>query len=226
MFDINSSALILLAEACVILLTALIIVVWLQIKSKKKRRNAVEQLVSQFKVRSKTRVEETEVFLQQVYDLNDAELAATSKTLELQERLFLQKMVDILIRSDVDQITSLDTSIMGLIDTYKNLKPPRVEVTPEAETVNTDDNLELLRTENAALTEELKMMREKMTGILSEFGDMFGGFKADSPDGSSNTDKVIGTSDRSDSQDSLNAPDEIDLSETESDNVGKKTDLP
>ena len=226
MFDINSLVVVLLAEACIILLTILLTVVWFQIKSQKKLKNAVEQLVSQFKVRSKTRTEETEGFLQAVYDLNDAELSATSKKLELQERLFLQKMVDILMKSDVDQITSLDTSIIDLINVYKNLKPPRVEVTSEAESVNTADNLELLRTENVTLTKELTMMREKMTGILSEFGDMFGGFKADSLEGSSNAGKVVGVSDRANRQDSLNAPDEKDLSETESDNEGKKTNLP
>jgi len=219
MSDINSLALILLAEACFILLTTLLILVWLQIKSQKKRRSAVEQLVSQIKVRSKTRIEETEVFLQQVYDLNGAKLSASSKMLELQERLFLQKVIDILISSDVEKITSLDKSIIVLIDAYKNLKPTEIDLATKAGTENSANDLEALRAENATLNEELKTLREKMTGVLSEFGDMFGGFKSDSPNSSSNADKVVTVNDTTQGQDSLNATTEIDHNEIKSDEV-------
>jgi hypothetical protein len=226
MFDVNSLTLILLAEACVILLITLLVVVWLQIKSKNKHRKAVVQLVSQIKIRSKTRVEETEAFLRLAYGLSDTELSVTSKTIDLQERLFLQKMVDVLIKSDADQITSLDASIIDLIDVYKSLKPTLVESITKEGTENSSDDLEMLRAENATLTEELKTMREKMMRIQSEFGGMFAGLKADSADSSNGVDKVGDPNDPPVGQSDFVASSETDPSKTDSNGAEKKIDLP
>jgi hypothetical protein len=171
MSDMNSLTVILLAEACAILLIALIAVLWFQFRSKSKLRKAVQQLVSQIKTQSKTRTEETGSFLQEFYGQSDEELAVAIADIGKQERRFFQNMVDVLILSDPNKIISLDASVAELIDTYKNLKPKHVEATTESGAVD----LATLRAENETLTVELEITRETMSSMISEFGAMFGG---------------------------------------------------
>jgi preprotein translocase subunit YajC len=191
MSDMNSLTMILLTEASVILLVALIVVLWLQIKSKNKQRKAVEQLVSQIKKQSKTRTEETGSFLQEVYDLSDTELTVAVKEIDKQERRFFQKLVDVLSRSEPSQITSLDASVAELVDTYKSLKPKPVEVmTEQGEAGSNAEDLEELRAKNETLTEELKITRETMAGMIAEFGNMFGGGEDNDLDSGDVADRV------------------------------------
>jgi preprotein translocase subunit YajC len=175
MSDMNSLTVFLLAEVCVILLIALIAVLFLQIKSKRKKRKAIQQLVSQIKTQSKTRTEETGSFLQEFYDLSDMELTIAVAAIDKQERRFFQKLVDTLSRSDASQITSFDATVAELIDTYKSLKPKQVDATTKVGADDNTEDLNSLRAENATLAEELKITRETMSSVISEFGSMFGG---------------------------------------------------
>jgi hypothetical protein len=177
MFDMSSLTVILLAEACFILLIALIAVLFLQIRSKRKKRKAIEQLVSQIKTQSKARTEETGSFLQEFYNLSDTELATAVAAIDKQERRFFQKLVNTLSRSDASQITSFDATVAELIDTYKSLKPKQVDTTSKAGADDNTDDLNKLRAENATLAEELKITRKTMASVISEFGSMFGGGK-------------------------------------------------
>jgi hypothetical protein len=175
--DMNSLTVILLAEACIILLISLIAVLWIQIRSKSKQRQAVKQLVSQIKTQSKARSEETKSFLHEVYDLSDKELAVAVAAIDKQEKFFFQKLIDTLNFSDISQITTLDSTVVKLIDTYKSLRPKQVEASAKAGADNNTDDLNTLRVENATLAEELKITRETMASVISEFGSMFGGGK-------------------------------------------------
>ncbi len=188
--DMNSLTVILLAEACVILLIALIAVLWMQIRSKSKQRQAVKQLVSQIKTQSKARTEETGSFLQEFYDLSDMELAIAVAAIDKQERRFFQKLVDTLSRSEASQITSFDATVAELIDTYKSLKPKQVDATTKVGSDYNAEDLNSLRAENATLAEELKITRETMASVISEFGSMFGGGKDNKLESSDMANKV------------------------------------
>lgn len=190
MSDMNSLTMILLAEACLILLIALVAVLWIQNKSKGKHKKAVEQLISQIKKQSKTRTEETGSFLQEVYDLSDNELTVAVQSIDKQERRFFQKLVDVLTKSDPHQITSLDASVAELVDTYKSLKPKPVEAVGAVDPSDNDD-LELLRVQNTNLKEELKTTQATMAGMIAEFGNMFGGGQDHDLDSSEVADKVV-----------------------------------
>lgn len=228
MSDMNALTMILLAEASVILLVALIVVLWKQIKSKNTERKALEQLVSQVKEQSQTRAEETGSFLQDLYDLSDSELSVAVTTIDKQERQFFQKLVDVLGRSDASQITSLDASVAELVDTYKSLKPKPIEAAAKAgEADNDEDDLEALRAENASLAEELKITRETMSGMISEFGNMFGGGE----DNDLDSNEVVGrvsSSTRSvtpaDDETAVDVPSEKKGSETDTNKTEKKVD--
>jgi len=219
MSDTNSLAMILLAEASIILLIALIVVLWLQIKSRNKQSKAVEQLVSQIKEQLKTRTDETESFLKEFYGLSNSELTVATKAICTQEKLLLQNIVDALIRSEYSQITNLDTSVNDLVNTYKNLIPKPVEAMTDdleegLEVENNSNNLDVLRAENEALTEELGAMHEKILSITSEFSGMFGGVKKDDLGTSDGIDKIDSRSDSDKVDGDLDEPSEKDISDT------------
>jgi lipopolysaccharide export LptBFGC system permease protein LptF len=222
MSDMSSLMIILLAEACVILLVTLIVVLWHQIKSKNKQRKAVEQLVSQIKKQSKTRTEETGSFLQEAYDLSDTELTVAVKAIDKQERRFFQKLVDVLSRSEPGQITALDASVAELVDTYKSLKLKPVEaITKPSKADDNTDDLETLRAENASLTEELKITRETMSGMISEFGNMFGGGEDNDLDSNEVANRFATSVANPEGGEAVDAPSEENTSE-----AVKKVDLP
>ena len=168
---------ILLVETCVILFVTLVIMLWLQIKAKGQHKKAVSQLVSQIKQQSKTRTEETGSFLQESYELTDTELTTAVKEIDKQERKFFQKLVDILAHSDTGQITSLDASVAELIDTYKSLKPKPIEIGNSEQAEQDATEIEVLKSNNETLAEELKVTKETMSNMIKEFGCMFGGGK-------------------------------------------------
>ncbi len=227
MSDMNSLTLILLAEASFILLVTLIVVLWLQIKAKSKQKKAVEQLVSQIKKQSQARTEETGSFLQEAYDLSDTELTVAVKNIDKQERRFFQKLVDVLSRSEPSQITSLDASVAELVDTYKSLKPkPIEEVAKPGEADNSADDLEALRTENANLTEELKITRETMSGMISEFGNMFGGGEDNDLDSSEVADRFAAPVTEPEGEVVVDALSGENNNETGADETDKKVDSP
>ncbi len=162
----------------------------LQIRSKRKKRKASQQLVSQIKTQSKARTEETGSFLQEFYDLSDMELAIAVAAIDKQERRFFQKLVDTLSRSEASQITSFDATVAELIDTYKSLKPKQVDATNKVGSDYNAEDLNSLRAENATLAEELKITRETMASVISEFGSMFGGGKDNKLESSDMANKV------------------------------------
>ena len=162
----------------------------LQIRSKRKKRKASQQLVSQIKTQSEARTEETGSFLQEFYDLSDMELAIAVAAIDKQERRFFQKLVDTLSRSEASQITSFDATVAELIDTYKSLKPKQVDATNKVGSDYNAEDLNSLRAENATLAEELKITRETMASVISEFGSMFGGGKDNKLESSDMANKV------------------------------------
>jgi uncharacterized protein YjbI with pentapeptide repeats len=184
--DMNSLTMTLLAETSVILLIALIVLLWLQIRSKNKQRKAVEQLVFQIKEQSKSRSEETGSFLQENYGLSNDELTVAAKTIDKQERLLFQKLVNALSQSDASEITSLDTSVYVLVDAYKSLTSKPVEA------INNEraDDLGSLNAKNSALTDELRVLRETVSNMSSEFQNMFGGGNKDDSDSGDLKDNV------------------------------------
>ncbi len=214
MSDMNSLTVFLLAEACVILLIALIAVLFLQIRSKRKKSKAIQQLVSQIKTQSKARTEETGSFLQEFYDLSDMELAIAVAAIDKQERRFFQKLVDTLSRSEASQITSFDATVAELIDTYKSLKPKQVDATTKVGSDYNAEDLNSLRAENATLAEELKITRETMASVISEFGSMFGGGKDNKLESSDMANKVAISSTPPEGDNTEVPPNKANISET------------
>jgi lipopolysaccharide export LptBFGC system permease protein LptF len=222
MSDMNSLTMIFLAETSVILLVALIVVLWLHSRSKNKQRKAVEQLVFQIKKQSKSRSEETGSFLQEIYGLRDDDLTVAAKTIDKQERLLFQKLVDALSQSDASEITSLDTSVYVLVDAYKSLTPKPVE------TINNEgaDDVGTLSAKNAALTEELRALRETISSMSSEFRNLFGGGPDNDLDSDDVMDKVATADAAPEGEETVGTLNEEDVSGATSNETEKKVDAP
>jgi lipopolysaccharide export LptBFGC system permease protein LptF len=222
MSDMNSLTMIFLAETSVILLVALIVVLWLHSRSKNKQRKAVEQLVFQIKKQSKSRSEETGSFLQEIYGLRDDDLTVAAKTIDKQERLLFQKLVDALSQSDASEITSLDTSVYVLINAYKSLTPKPVEA------INNEgaDDVGTLSAKNAALTEELRALRETISSMSSEFRNLFGGGPDNDLDSDDVMDKVATADAAPEGEETVGTLNEEDVSGATSNETEKKVDAP
>ncbi len=179
MIEVSAIVLILLAEGFVLALLAVAVLIVLIMRARSRRRKAIEQLADQLRKQSEVRRAETGSFLQQIYELEDAELKKAVNEIDKQEKLFFQKIIEIFYNDNMTLVPTLDAALAQLIDTYKSLKPKeRVqEVAPdntveieELKTANED-----LKKSNAQLTEELAITKKTMDSMISEFGNMFAG---------------------------------------------------
>ena len=180
MIEVSAILFILVAEGFFLLLLLVGLLLFLMARARKKRIKAVMQLSDQLKQQSQVRHEQTGSFLQEIYQLEEAELTKAVNEIDKQEKLFFQKIVDIFYHNNLSQVPTLDASLAQLIDTYKSLKPkerPVVEQSPEAvkEMKELKEANSKLQKSNAQLTEELAITKKTMDSMISEFGNMFGG---------------------------------------------------
>jgi len=177
MISINAAIFILLVESLFVLLIALVLVIVLGIRRKRKKRMAVAKIVAQIKKQSEVRTQETGSFLQDIYQLEDAELKKAVATIDKSEKELFQKLIESYLTENPDLISSMDAAIAGLIDTYKELKPKEqiIEKGDEEKEKVLSAEVEKLRTENGKLKEELGITKQTMGNMIAEFGNMFGG---------------------------------------------------
>jgi hypothetical protein len=142
-----------------------------------KKRKAVAQLVKQVKKQSEVRMQETGSFLQDIYQLEDEDLKEAVQAIDKSEKVFYQKLINSYLSNDPDLVTSMDASVAGLIDVYKDLKPKAQEVdtSSEEEMEQLSEEVEKLRQENEKLKAEVEGTKTAMDNMVGEFGNMFGG---------------------------------------------------
>lgn len=177
MIEINAALFILIVEALAILLVVMVIIMVVAFRRRRKRHQAIAQLVMQIKKQSEVRTQETGSFLQEIYQLEDDELKKAVETIDKSEKVFFQKLIDSYLTYNPELITSMDASVAGLIDVYKEMKPKVQEVDKSAkvEREQLHQEVEKLRQENDKLKEELGITKTTMGNMISEFGSMFGG---------------------------------------------------
>jgi hypothetical protein len=173
MVEISLAVLALVLEALVIALIALVVLSVILLKRRARDRQAAERLIEQIKHQSQTRLESTGSFLNEKYRFEGEELKKAVKAIDKEEKKFIQTLLQVYLKRDADHLESIDAALAELIDTYKSLSP----VMPEAGAVSEEvqQELESLRKSNETLKEELKITKETMSNMISEFGNMFGG---------------------------------------------------
>ena len=165
MFEVNALLFILLAEGVVILLAVLALLTVLQLRNKRRHRNAVKKLVSQVNHYSEVRMKDTGTFLHDIYQLEDTELRQKVKEIDTREREFIQKIIDIFLLGETILLTTANVAVNELIGPYKKLRP-RVPASIISEGEQSAlMQVETLEVQNEKLSQELKTTREKMANM-------------------------------------------------------------
>ena len=165
MFEVNALLFILLAEGVVILLAVLALLTVLQLRNKRRHRNAVKKLVSQVNHYSEVRMKDTGTFLHDIYQLEDTELRQKVKEIDTREREFIQKIIDIFLLGETILLTTANVAVNELIGPYKKLRP-RVPASIISEGEQSAlMQVETLEVQNEKLSQELKTTRERMANM-------------------------------------------------------------
>jgi len=175
MLEVNAIYFILLVEGFVLLLVLLLVWLLVTLIRRRRKRRDIAELTAAIKGRSSLRRQQTESFLQAVYQLQGEELRTTLVDIDKHETEFFKHLIESLYRGRRAQVTTLDTSLDSLIKAYKCLQP-RVEAAPEEEEAVVEE-IATLRGENEVLRTELSDANNKLGDLISEFGEIFGGGK-------------------------------------------------
>jgi len=165
MFEVDALLFILLAEGVVILLATLILLAVLQVRKKRRYRNAVVKLVSQVNHYSEVRMKDTGTFLNDVYELDDTELRQTAREIDTREREFIQKIINIFVRGETVLLTTVNAAVNELIGPYKNLRPKISAPTVSEGEQSALMQLETLEAQKGKLEQELKITKERMANM-------------------------------------------------------------
>ena len=174
MLEVNAIYFILLVEGFVLLLVLLLVWLLVTLVRRRRKRGDIAKLTAAIKGRSSLRKQQTESFLQAVYQLEGDELRTTLSDIDKHETDFFKHLIESLYRGKRAQISTLDTALDNLIKAYKCLQP-RVEVAPEDEAVV--EEISTLRGENEELRTELSVANNQLVDLITEFGEIFGGGK-------------------------------------------------
>ena len=179
MIEISVIVLSLLTEAYVILLIGVLTWLYFATRKKKRDRNAAVKLVDQIQHQSETRLTTTGSFLQEKYQLEGAELKKAIQSIDRAEKHFFQVVIDMYLKRDPEALGKLDASVAELVSAYKELRPapaPREEIAEHDDTEK-DNQIDQLKKMNEQLAQELSITNKKVTDMIGEFGNMFGGGK-------------------------------------------------
>lgn len=177
MIEVNAAIFFLLNESLLLMVVICVAVIIFVSKKRGRKRKAIAQLVSQIKKQSELRLKETGSFLQETYQLDDKELEKAVQAIDKSEKKLFQKLIDSYLTDDPELIASIDASVAGMIDTYKELKPKQVEIdsTVTGENDALLKQIQELEESNEKLKEELGITKATMSNMIAEFGNMFGG---------------------------------------------------
>lgn len=175
MLEVNAIYFILLLEGFVLLLVLLLVWLLVTLIRRRRKRKNIADLAAAIKGRSAAHRQQTESFLQVVYQLEGDDLRNTLADIDKHESEFFQHLIESLYRGGRAQINTLDRSLDKLIKSYKCMQP-RVEIPPleQAEVV---EEMTTLRGENEMLRNDLSVAQNKVSDLITEFGEIFGGGK-------------------------------------------------
>jgi len=189
----------LLVEGFVALLIVISVYVFILKKQKNKETEAIKKLVEQIKVQSDIRMQKTGSFLSEKYRFEGDELDKAVKTIDQSEKKFMQKLVNVYHKRDIDGLLVMDACVAELIESFKELSPvmPDSKILAEMatgeneQTETVQEEIADLKRLNENLTEELTITKKTMGNMIAEFGNMFGGGKEHELENKKVIEKVI-----------------------------------
>ncbi len=175
MLEVNAIYFVLLLEG--FLLSLVLLLFWLLVTliRRRRKRKSIADLAAAIKGRSAAHRQQTESFLQVIYQLQGDDLRNTLADIDKHETEFFQRLIDCLYRGGRAKIKALDMSLDKLIKSYKCMQP-RVEI-PLLEQPEVVQEMATLRGENDMLRDDLSAAQNKVSDLITEFGEIFGGGK-------------------------------------------------
>ncbi|MBT8433554.1 MAG: hypothetical protein KJN95_02750 [Gammaproteobacteria bacterium] len=175
MLEVNAIYFILLLEGFVLSLVLLLVWLLVTLVRRRRGRKTIADFATAIKGRSAAHRQQTESFLQVVYQLQGDDLRNTLADIDKHETDFFQHLIQCLYRGDKAQIKTLDMSLDKLIKSYKCMQP-KVEI-PPLEQPEVVQEITTLRGENDMLKGDLSIAQNKISDLITEFGEIFGGGK-------------------------------------------------
>lgn len=157
--NIDSALIILLAEALLAVLVVALIAFWFGRRKNQKEQEAVNDLINKLFANGENRAEElTELIKANMAGISDQDLSALLTEISEQERTLYQKIIEIFIKRDCDELVHIDSCIKDMTVSYGKIgNSANVELPPGI----TDENGQPVRIEDYA--EELKAAQERIS---------------------------------------------------------------
>lgn len=173
MIEVNALLFTLLTEAVALLSIILIIMLFLMIKRKNRDRAAAKKLVGHIKSTAEHRLEVIKTHLKNSKGLDADELHSESKKIDRKEKDFFSQIVRLYVKKEAALLQNLDESLDSLLNEYRNLN----DVAENSATDGSDlsQQVEQLIQEKQKLELELSITKHTMSGMMSEFNNMFNG---------------------------------------------------
>lgn len=167
----NSTIVMVMGEALLILFVVCIVMVVLAMKRKASDRKAAELLIKKLKKDRSARREKFRCLLNGKYHYQDDQLDQAVRDLSKSEAELYQEFIDIYLGRDSKRLGKLDQKIEAATEHYFGLELP---VITEAETSEADDSRQITRLEaaNKKLKEELAVSMDTLGRMLSEYSDV------------------------------------------------------
>ena len=180
---------IILAEITLVLLAVVAVISVRALKKRRRDRDAVKTLVISIKANQPSRVEKLAGMLKDSNHLSDDDALNKADELIKKQNKFYQEAIDLYFSRNNEVLSKLDNRLEDLLDQYQGLLKVTTAdnsgVNPEAmEQLSKDiaalsKELEELRTENAALSTQLKAAEQELDQLGREYVSAFNKPKVD-----------------------------------------------
>lgn len=188
MTELPTWQLILLLETLVVLLLVLGGWIFISLRRARRTRAAVDSLVQQIRKQSELRLKETGSFLEENYRLEGEALQQAVEQVDKAEKRFFQRCINLYLKREDERLHSLDAWVADLVGVYKSLRPAD---SGSGADEAMQQQLDALQSSKQKLEEELKITKATMSGMIAEFGNLFGGGRDSALEQSEVVEKVL-----------------------------------
>jgi hypothetical protein len=172
MIEVSSLVALVVVEVIVGLLVLSGLLLLFTLLRKGRIRKAAAHLAERVKTDRVKREERLKTFLEERYQLKDAELEQALHNMIQTEMILYQNVINGFLKDDQLHLQQIDVDVENLVLSYQGLDLPESAVTP-TQSVGGGDDVAKLKEENERLSEELRVTMDTMGRMLNEYSTMF-----------------------------------------------------
>ncbi|MET0048928.1 MAG: hypothetical protein ABW066_14170, partial [Sedimenticola sp.] len=185
MVEMHPLLLLFMAELLFLTTAGMIVMLVMGMIRKKRDRAAARALIERIKSDEERRKQETREILEERYGIDGESLESSMVLIDHGEKFLYQNMINTYLNRDADALQNFAVDYESSVAAYRDLQIPKgkvkvvhKEVEGSAAQEVTEqhlEELEVLRKENARLSDELKITMDTMSRMLNEYASMYGG---------------------------------------------------